>query len=63
MTTIYKLDTDDIKKLIANKYNVGIDKVSVSGGYDAGDGPYPGRGAWCRAEVIVNECSAEEKEN
>lgn len=46
------LDIEDIKQIIAEKFNVIEENVNVvCCGYEGNDGIYPGRGYYCDIEV------------
>jgi hypothetical protein len=52
MKTIIELNSHDIKKILAEYFQVQEDKVCIeSAGYDKGDGPYPGTGYYCHIGV------------
>ena len=56
MKTVIKLNTEDIKQIVSNYFNVDLENVSITScGNDTGDGPYPGSGYFCHIEVEKND--------
>lgn len=55
MKTKIELDIEDVKQIIADTYNVDIDKISMRCGEDKGDGRYPGRGSYCDVTIELKQ--------
>lgn len=56
MTTVIKLDIDDVTNILAEYFQVPKMNVNIIDcGYEEGDGPYPGRGNYIDIEVEKNK--------